>query len=155
MREHSDGPHSLLGQDSRWQGSAQVQGTLRVDGAFEGTLEVSKTLVIGKSGNLSGEIRARDVVVGGRVQGTIMATESVELQKGCHFEGDLRTRTFVVEAGVFFQGNCRMQDAAAPGSDPRAEVMLEVDPQTEEPLDVAQDGARPGKPRLAAVPNSY
>ena len=32
----------------------------------------------------------------------------VELQKGCRFEGDVETPIFVVEEGVFFQGNCRM-----------------------------------------------
>jgi cytoskeletal protein CcmA (bactofilin family) len=114
-RQQSSGVSSLLGQGSRWEGAVRVVGTLRLDGSCEGTLDVGGMLVIGKTGEFAGEIRARDVVVCGRVRGTILATETVELQKGCHFEGDVHTRTFVVEAGVFFQGTCSMEDPS-PGT---------------------------------------
>jgi cytoskeletal protein CcmA (bactofilin family) len=112
-RQSNGGINSLLGQGSRFEGTARVEGTLRVDGVWDGALEVADTLVIGKTGEFTGEIRARNVVVCGRVNGTITATETVELQRGCRFEGDVRTRTFVVEDGVFFQGNCRMAEEGA------------------------------------------
>jgi cytoskeletal protein CcmA (bactofilin family) len=109
-RSSNGGINSLVGQGSRFEGVARVEGTLRVDGSWEGSLEVGDTLVIGKTGDFTGDIRARNVVVCGRVSGMITASESVELQRGCRFEGDVQTRTFVVEDGVFFQGNCRMSD---------------------------------------------
>jgi cytoskeletal protein CcmA (bactofilin family) len=110
------GINSLLGQGSRFEGTAKVEGTARVDGLWEGSLEVSDTLVVGKTGELTGDVRARHVVVSGRVVGTITATECVELQRGCRLEGDVRTRTFVVEDGVFFEGSCRMSEEAPAGA---------------------------------------
>jgi cytoskeletal protein CcmA (bactofilin family) len=114
MKLHSNSSmQSVLGEGSRFEGTARVAGLLRVDGTWEGSLDVGDTLVIGKTGEVAGDIRAKNVVVCGRVHGTITAAESVELQKGCRVEGDIHTRTFVVEEGVFFQGNCRMSEGAA------------------------------------------
>jgi cytoskeletal protein CcmA (bactofilin family) len=114
MKLHSTSAmQSVLGEGSRFDGTGRVAGMLRVDGSWEGALDVAETLVVGKTGVVSGDVRARNVVVCGRVIGTITATESVELQKGCRLEGDIQTRTFVVEEGVFFQGHCRMGEEGA------------------------------------------
>ncbi|MFN2433072.1 MAG: polymer-forming cytoskeletal protein [Gemmatimonadota bacterium] len=107
--------HSVLGPSSRIDGVANFTGPVRIDGAFEGSLEVGETLVIGGPGELTGDVRARSVVVCGTVRGTITASESVELQKGARVEGDVWTRTFIVEAGVFFHGHCHMEAVTAVG----------------------------------------
>jgi cytoskeletal protein CcmA (bactofilin family) len=122
MKLHSNsGMQSVLAEGSRFEGTARVAGMLRVDGSWEGSLDVGETLVVGKTGVVSGDVRAKSVVVCGRVNGTITAAESVELQKGCRLEGDVQTRTFVVEEGVFFQGSCRMTEE---GSVPESENLL-------------------------------
>ena len=75
-------------------------------------MDVGEALVIGAAGSFTGEIRAHTVVVRGTVRGTILAAHSVELQRGARVEGDVHTRVLVVEEGVFFQGHCRMEEAA-------------------------------------------
>ncbi len=142
MKLHSNsGMQSVLGEGSRFEGTARVGGMLRVDGSWEGSLEVGETLVVGKTGVVSGDVRARSVVVCGRVNGTITATESVELQKGCRLEGDIHTRTFVVEEGVFFQGNCRMSEE---GTTPDSENVLP-------PLPSPQLASNPSVPRSSRL----
>jgi cytoskeletal protein CcmA (bactofilin family) len=104
----SNGINSLLGEGSSFEGTARVGGAVRVDGHWKGSVEVADTFVVGRTGVFDGQVHARDVIVSGRLMGKIHATGSVELQKGCRFEGDVETPIFVVEEGVFFQGNCRM-----------------------------------------------
>ena len=129
---HSNGLDSLLGAGVDCQGTARVEGTLRLDGAFQGTLEVGDTLIIGSSGAVTGRARARQVVISGRFEGEVLGTERVELQKGARMEGDVLTRSFVIEPGVWFQGNCRMELTEAD------EARLRVEPgEMEEPLDGA------------------
>jgi cytoskeletal protein CcmA (bactofilin family) len=111
----SNGINSLLGEGSSYEGTARVGGAVRVDGNWKGSVEVTETLVVGRTGVFTGDVHARDVIVCGRLVGTISATGSVELQKGCRFEGDVETPIFVVEEGVFFQGNCRMPREAETG----------------------------------------
>ena len=52
-------------------------------------------------------------------------TETVELQKGARVEGDILTRSFVIEPGVWFQGQCRMELTEAD------EARLRVEPGAE------------------------
>ena len=119
---HSNGLDSLLGAGVDCQGTARVEGTLRLDGAFQGTLEVGDTLIIGQSGSFTGRARGRQVVVIGKVEGEVIGTERVELQKGARMDGDVLTRSFVIEPGVWFQGQCRMELTEAD------EALLRVEP---------------------------
>jgi len=122
---HSNGLDSLLGAGVDCQGTARIEGTLRLDGAFQGTLDVGDILIIGQGGAFTGQARARQVVISGRFEGEVLGTERVELQKGARMEGDILTRSFVIEPGVWFQGNCRMELTEAD------EARLRVEPGQE------------------------
>jgi cytoskeletal protein CcmA (bactofilin family) len=108
-----NGLNSLLGAGVECEGRARVEGTLRLDGAFHGNLEVGDTLIIGATGAFRGSACGRQVMIAGRFEGEVLGTESVELQKGARIEGDVLTRSFVIEPGVWFQGSCRMEFSEA------------------------------------------
>ena len=122
---HSNGLDSLLGAGVDCQGSARIEGTLRLDGAFQGTLEVGDTLIIGQNGSFIGRARGRQVVIAGKFEGEVLGTEQVELQKGARMDGDVLTRSFVIEPGVWFQGQCRMDLTEAD------EARLSLEPPSE------------------------
>ena len=107
------GLQSLLGQGVECDGSARVEGTLRLDGSFQGRLEVGESLIIGHSGRFIGQAIGRTVVIAGSFEGEVMGTEQVELQKGARLHGDVLTRSLVIEPGVYFEGSCRMEFTAA------------------------------------------
>jgi cytoskeletal protein CcmA (bactofilin family) len=121
--DRSNGLDSLLGTGVDCQGTARVEGTLRLDGAFQGTLEVGDTLIIGQGGTFTGRARARQVIISGRLEGEVLGTEQVELQRGARVDGDILTRSFVIEPGVWFQGQCRMELTEAD------EARLEMEPE--------------------------
>jgi len=108
-KETGNGLQSLLGQGVECDGSARVEGTLRLDGSFEGRLEVGESLIIGHTGRFVGKAMGRTVVIAGSFEGEVMGTEQVELQKGARLHGDVLTRSLVIEPGVFFEGSCRME----------------------------------------------
>jgi cytoskeletal protein CcmA (bactofilin family) len=103
------GLNSLLGTGVDCEGTARVEGTLRLDGTFRGNLEVGETLIIGSSGSFAGTACGRQVLIAGQFKGEVLGTELVELQKGARLDGHVLTRAFVVEPGVWFQGNCKME----------------------------------------------
>jgi len=102
------GVNSILGEGSSFKGNIRVQGSMRIDGEFEGNLTVTESLVIGKGGTVKAEIEVGEAVVAGRVIGRIRASERVELQTGSRMEGDVYTQSFMIEDGVFFRGSCHM-----------------------------------------------
>ncbi len=102
------GVNSILGEGSSIKGNIRIEGSMRVDGDFEGNLTVTESLIVGKSGNVKAELEVGEAVVGGRVTGRIRASERVELQTGSRMEGDVYTQSFMIEDGVFFRGSCHM-----------------------------------------------
>ena len=155
----SNGINSLLGEGSSFEGAARVSGAVRVDGNWKGSVDVADTFVVGRTGVFDGQVHARDVIVCGRLMGTISATGSVELQKGCRFEGDVETPIFVVEEGVFFQGNCRMpreaetayeQPSGATATDRAGDTSISRMQALEEPDLESQEAAGNGFPPAAA-----
>jgi cytoskeletal protein CcmA (bactofilin family) len=118
---------TILGPGAHFTGNLSVDGSLEIHGVFEGTVSCSETLRVGPSGQVKAELDARDAVISGKVLGTITARERVELEKGSHFEGDVHSKTFMIQEGVFFQGNCSMgedptQKAATPSDDGKPEL---------------------------------
>lgn len=101
--------NSIIGKGCTIKGTVEVQeGTLRIDGDFEGTVNCPDTLIVGKGGKVKAEIKVKNAVIGGTVLGNIDAREKIELQAGSRLEGDIKTTRLVIDEGVFFEGACKM-----------------------------------------------
>jgi cytoskeletal protein CcmA (bactofilin family) len=99
---------SIISSDLVVQGMLTSTGDIQIDGRVEGDVR-SSGLVIGEKAFIQGEVFAEDVTVRGRVQGGIRARK-VLLATTCHVEGNILHEAFAVEAGAFFEGNCRHSD---------------------------------------------
>jgi cytoskeletal protein CcmA (bactofilin family) len=91
--------------------SGAIKGTSNVilHGALEGNIQLSATVVLGKTGKVRGEINATNVVVGGDVDGIIRATEKVEIRDGGRCKGDIFTATIAISEKAYFDGNVKME----------------------------------------------
>ena len=99
---------SIISGDLVVNGTLSSSGDMQIDGRVEGDVH-STGLVIGEKAFIHGEVMAEDVTVRGRVQGSIRA-KKVLLCSTCHVEGNILHEAFAVEAGAFFEGNCRHSD---------------------------------------------
>ena len=102
--------NTVIGEGTLMTGTLRVEGSLLVNGEFEGTLTATESAIIGKTGSVRAGINAREILVAGKVRGKIVAKDRVELQTGARLEGDVLAKSFMIEEGVFFQGNCSMGD---------------------------------------------
>jgi cytoskeletal protein CcmA (bactofilin family) len=116
MREKEQGGMNLLGRGAFFNGELKVTGSIRIDGEFDGKMEVSESVIIGKTGKVKGTVISKDAVIGGNMEGNVDASERIELQAGSHLAGDIRCRGLVVEDGVFFDGNCKMSGDKRPAA---------------------------------------
>lgn len=110
MATHKD--RTVIGPGAKFTGNLEIDGTLEVNGELEGTVTCSETLVVGPNGKLKAEIEVRDATISGRVDGKIHARERVELAAGSHFTGDVHSKSFMIQDGVYFEGNCSMGDTS-------------------------------------------
>ncbi|MFH1069926.1 MAG: polymer-forming cytoskeletal protein [Candidatus Glassbacteria bacterium] len=101
--------NTIIGQGTVIKGECSVKGTVRVDGIIDGSLNASGVAILGKSGEVKGDMQVGNAIVGGRVDGSVLAEGRLELQTGAKVEGDITAKKLVVEEGVFFQGHCSME----------------------------------------------
>jgi len=99
---------SIISGDLTVNGTLNSTGDIQIDGRVEGDVH-STGLVVGEKAFIHGEVLAEDVTIRGRVQGSIRARK-VLLCSTCHVEGNILHEAFAVEAGAFFEGNCRHSD---------------------------------------------
>jgi cytoskeletal protein CcmA (bactofilin family) len=101
---------SIIGPGMRITGDLTTDGTVRVEGTIEGTLRAGKGVVIGKDGEVIGDVVTQDAVIGGRVRGTVTAESRLELQASAQIEGQISARAqhLVLEEGCRFNGQVHM-----------------------------------------------
>lgn len=113
--------NSIIGKGCKINGTIEVkEGTLRIDGEFEGTVTCPDTLIIGKDGRVKAEVKVKNAVIGGSITGNIDARDKIELQAGSKVEGDIKTSRLVIDEGVFFEGACKMSPEGKP--EPRPSI---------------------------------
>lgn len=101
---------AYMGEDTSFNGKLSFQGTVRIDGRFEGEVLTEDTLIIGEKGELKADIHAGTVICKGKIQGTIVASKRMEIYSTSEILGNIRTPSLFVEAGSVFDGNCDMSE---------------------------------------------
>ncbi len=111
--------NTMLGKGSSFEGTLKVQSTLRVDGKIKGNVSASESLVVGKEGDINGEVVVRNAVIGGKLKGKLTASGKVVLEASSVFLGEMKTGKLVIHEGAVFEGNCSMDGAS--GGDRKSE----------------------------------
>lgn len=96
--------------DASMQGSLKFKEpvNLRINGKFEGTLELKGILTVGKSAQLNAQINGDHIIIAGKVKGRIVAREGLSLLSTAIVEGDIYPRKLSVAEGAIFDGKCFM-----------------------------------------------
>ncbi len=106
---------NLIGVGTTIEGKIRSQGSLRIDGKLIGEVAVSENIAIGMTGEVEGNVTARNITVGGKVRGNIHAGEKLVFEGKATIRGDVRAAKIVVDEGATFDGNCRMTDQRQQG----------------------------------------
>jgi cytoskeletal protein CcmA (bactofilin family) len=101
--------YSLLDSQLSLTGDLDTAGSLRIDGKLDGTIRRADTVVLGVGASMSGDVHAREVVIGGTLTGNVHATERVELQATAIVTGDILTQTILVQEGGVVNGRVLMR----------------------------------------------
>lgn len=114
---------SLLDANLAVTGDLQTGGSLRIEGRLEGSILKADSVVVGVGASVSGDIHAREVILGGSLTGNVHATERVELQATAVVTGDVHTGSVLIQEGGVVNGRVIM-NPPAPDSGRRGKVRL-------------------------------
>lgn len=97
---HQKKLESIIGVNSDFIGEMNVSGTLRVDGMVHGKLNAD-CVIISETAMVKGDIKAKAIIVGGKVEGNLTGEEIIEIKSKGKVLGEICThKFFVIEGGV-------------------------------------------------------
>ncbi|MBL7074749.1 polymer-forming cytoskeletal protein [candidate division KSB1 bacterium] len=111
-------------------GDLKGSQNLYLNGGFEGTIDLTALLLVGKTGRLKGEVKAECVIIEGEVEGKVIANKKVEIRDGGKYTGEILAPAVLISDNAFFEGNVKMMTEA---------VESPVLPFTEKPKAAADD----------------
>lgn len=106
---------TLIAEGMTVTGSIRGEGTVHIEGAVEGEINVSGSVLLMSTGQVKGPIEAGVVQIAGHVEGNIKARSHLCLQRSGRIDGDVITGSFVIEDGGKLNGRAAMTQADDPG----------------------------------------
>lgn len=82
---------------------------LHIDGELSGTIHSESIVVIGKNGNLKGELKAGKIVVNGYFEGEL-DSDSLEILTGGVVNGNINVKELSIENGGRFNGTSKIKE---------------------------------------------
>lgn len=105
---------TVVGENTVIRGALQGDEDLTIFGRVEGTINLSRTLIIEASGIVAADIEVQDAIVSGVVVGNITASNSVQITEEGRMVGDLSSPRVIIVDGASFKGHVDMGDLEAP-----------------------------------------
>ncbi len=94
-----------------FDGKLSFEGTMRIDGSFEGTIHSSDTLIVGESGEVEGDIEVKNLTVNGTLRGTVKVDNKIEILEGARVFCEMTASpNLAVEPGAIFEGKINMPE---------------------------------------------
>jgi excisionase family DNA binding protein len=119
----------VLDVDASMQGTLTFRDpvNLRINGNFEGVLDVRGMLTIGERASVKANITGEIIVIAGDVTGDVKADKELQLVAPGRLVGDVETPALIVERGAVLQGRLNMIGAGAAGSRVAHRIVMGVD----------------------------
>jgi len=104
---------AFLGRGSSFKGNLNFEGSIRIDGDFDGEIVGTGTLVIGEGAQIKADIDVGSLYISGDVIGTIDVKEKIKIFATGRLFGNIKTSSIAIEEGGIFEGYSRMVSDAS------------------------------------------
>jgi cytoskeletal protein CcmA (bactofilin family) len=111
-KQESEEIKAILGKGAEFIGKLIFNGSVRIDGDFQGEIHGQGSLVVGEGALVKANIAVKSIYLGGEIQGKIEAKEKMTIHSTGKFLGDVHTPILIMEEGAFFDGQSHMSEAA-------------------------------------------
>ena len=96
---------TIIGSGSSIDGNVHTKGSLRVEGEISGKIVADGDIFVGEEGIVNTEVKARNVVIAGKIEGDIIARNKLEILSTGKLYGNVKAKTLKIEEGALFNGS--------------------------------------------------
>lgn len=106
---HDQNIDTLIGVHSSIVGDLTFEGSVRIDGKFEGNIHSAKegTLIISEGARVVGEVHVPNLVLHGNVNGNVFAANSLKIGTTGELNGDVEYLKISLAEGCAINGRCK------------------------------------------------
>ena len=110
----SAGDQATIGKGLVVKGEITGTESLFVDGKVEGSISLpGNRVTVGRNGNVTASVQAREIVILGKVRGNVTASDRVDIRAEGALTGDVSAARISIEDGAFFKGGIDIKKAEA------------------------------------------
>ncbi len=102
--------NTIIGESILVKGNLEGDEDLTVQGRVEGSINLTRTIIIEPGGVIKAEVSVANAIVSGVMVGNISATDSVELTETGRMLGDIQAPRVIINEGALFKGQVDMGD---------------------------------------------
>lgn len=117
-----DAQTTVISGDTSWKGEVDSQGSMHIQGKFEGVIRVRDDVYILEQASVDAAISAATVVIGGSYNGAVTCQARLEVLPTGRVKGEILSPVLVVHDGAVMNGHVRMSGKAESQSQPAALV---------------------------------
>jgi cytoskeletal protein CcmA (bactofilin family) len=104
---------TLIGEGTAFEGRIKSEAGLRIEGQMDGDIDCAGDVTVGENGIARSHIKARNVVIAGKVVGNVAASTKLTIKATGQLHGNLSALELSIESGGVFQGTSTMDAHAA------------------------------------------
>ncbi|GJL61240.1 MAG: hypothetical protein NPIRA03_40970 [Nitrospirales bacterium] len=98
-----ESPSAFIGPGGECKGVMSGDGKMRIDGALEGEIHSSGSVIVGEEGAVDADIQAESVVAQGLITGNVTAKKSLHLKSSAVVKGSVKTPYLSMEEGAVLE----------------------------------------------------
>lgn len=103
---------NFIEPNTRIVGEIESKSDFRIDGNLEGKVNTSGRVVIGKEGNVQGEVHCGYADIMGNFNGKLVVNSLLTIKSDGIVEGHITVGKLAVESGATLNAQCSMKSAA-------------------------------------------
>ncbi len=117
------GFETVIGVRSTLKGEFRSQANVRLDGNFEGSLDIDGNILIGETARILADVHGKNITISGAIRGNVNGSK-VQLTRTGRVWGDITANYITTEEGAFIDGKITMvgHPAGIAGFEPAASL---------------------------------
>ncbi|WP_342564508.1 polymer-forming cytoskeletal protein [Paenibacillus sp. FSL R7-0345] len=104
---------SLIGRGGNLEGKVQCDTNLRIEGNFSGEIQCQGTVTIGEQGTAHSTIKAREIIIAGKVFGDVTADQRLTMTGTGQLHGSIMAGTLSIMEGSVLNGSIATAEQSA------------------------------------------
>lgn len=108
------GSTSFFAETFKMLGNISAENDIRIEGIIQGNVSTSKKIVVGKTGQIIGNVKASHIHVLGTIIGEIYISDLVKIGSSAIVEGCIISRNIQIEPGAIVEATLKKLVATNP-----------------------------------------